>query len=485
MPKLNTRWVVGVMVIAILGVACSDGNSGGGNEPEATGITISGGNNQAGLPGAALATPLSVTVTTDAGAPVAGETIVWTIVSGDGSLSADTVETGADGKSSVTWTLGGDVGGNQVKAVWPTHDSVTFHGTGTGQFTVAGGGSNVPGHLTSDLWIADGYAYTGTYSGRGQPGNVVYIWALNGQGAPTLSDSIVVASTSIVSDIQVSEDGHWLSFTTEFGTGNGIYAYELTTPGHAVFRASTTGVSLHTGTLATIGGKLYSFTAKDPGSCALRVYDLSGAAAGTITAPSSTPIPDHYCIHDTFVRDGYAFVFAWDEGLYIFDVGKGDHGGSPANPMLISHTGSQASPKFGGQTHNGWWYWSPSGEKKYLFIGEEGPGTLGASSSGDIHVVDVSDFTHPVEVGSYSLPGAGTHNFWVDETREILYAAYYNGGVVALDISGDLSGNLANREIARITPGGAGNTYVWGVMLYNGSLYASDMLSGLWQLNTP
>ena len=83
------------------------------------------------------------------------------------------------------------------------------------------------------------------------------------------------------------------------------------------------------------------------------------------------------------------------------------------------------------------------------------------------------------------MTGAGTHNFWVDETRQILYAAYYNGGVVALDISGTLRGDLSSREIARIKPGGTGNTYVWGVMLYNGSLYASDMLSGLWQLSVP
>ena len=33
---------------------------------------------------------------------------------------------------------------------------------------------------------------------------------------------------------------------------------------------------------------------------------------------------------------------------------------------------------------------------------------------------------------------AGTHNFWVDEPSGILYAAYYNGGVRALDVRGDL-----------------------------------------------
>ena len=34
-----------------------------------------------------------------------------------------------------------------------------------------------------------------------------------------------------------------------------------------------------------------------------------------------------------------------------------------------------------------------------------------------------------------------------------------------------------------IKPGGEGNTYVWGVMLSGGTLYATDMLSGFWALD--
>jgi hypothetical protein len=56
---------------------------------------------------------------------------------------------------------------------------------------------------------------------------------------------------------------------------------------------------------------------------------------------------------------------------------------------------------------------------------------------------------------------------------------------VALDVSGTLAGSLASREIARFRPGGAGQTYVWGVTLQNGYLYAIDMLTGLWQLGVP
>jgi hypothetical protein len=99
--------------------------------------------------------------------------------------------------------------------------------------------------------------------------------------------------------------------------------------------------------------------------------------------------------------------------------------------------------------------------------------------------VDVSDLAHPSEVAVFHLDGAGTHNFWMDEARQVLYAAYYNGGVVALDVSGTLSGDLSNRLIAEIQPGGDGDTYTWGVQLAGGSLYAIDMLSGLWQLKVP
>ena len=54
--------------------------------------------------------------------------------------------------------------------------------------------------------------------------------------------------------------------------------------------------------------------------------------------------------------------------------------------------------------------------------------------------------------------------------------------MVALDVSGELEGDLSDRLIGRIRPGGDTDTFTWGVMLAGGSLYASDMLSGLWQL---
>jgi hypothetical protein len=205
---------------------------------------------------------------------------------------------------------------------------------------------------------------------------------------------------------------------------------------------------------------------------------------GKVKLAATVPIPPNYGIHDTFVRDGIAFVCAWNSGIMIYDVGKGSHGGSPTNPVLVGQLVTNDDNVNGGpQVHNAWWFWNPNtSEKKYLFIGQEGPGKIGTSSLGDVHVVDVSDLTHPTEVAFFTLAGAGAHNVWMDEPNQILYVAYYNAGVVALDVSGTLSGDLSSRLISNVQPGGAGNTYTWGIQLYKGSLYAIDMLSGLWQL---
>lgn len=208
-------------------------------------------------------------------------------------------------------------------------------------------------------------------------------------------------------------------------------------------------------------------------------FDVTGLVNSGPVLLTSVPIPENYGLHDTFVRDGVAFAFAWNTGVQIYDVGIGLAGGSPSNPKLLSQLGVS-----GGAVHNGWWFHNPNtGEKKYLFVGQEGPANLFTTSSGDIFVMDVSDLRNPVQVATYHMNGAGTHNFWVDEQNEILYAAYYNGGVVSLDISGTLSGDLSSRVIDIHEPN-PGNSFVWGVLGANGSIYASDMINGLYQLST-
>lgn len=192
----------------------------------------------------------------------------------------------------------------------------------------------------------------------------------------------------------------------------------------------------------------------------------------------------NYGVHDTFVRDGLAFVAAWNTGLLIYDVGNGRKGGSPENPQFVSSVVTSANGIQGGPAvHNAWWFHNPvTQEKRYLFIGQEGPSTVGGAASGDIHIVDVSNLDAPTEVGFIHVPGAGTHNFWMDEARQVLYAAYYNGGIIAVDVSGTLAGDISQRIMVQSQIAGA-ETYTWGVMLAGNTVYAADMGTGLWALD--
>lgn len=200
---------------------------------------------------------------------------------------------------------------------------------------------------------------------------------------------------------------------------------------------------------------------------------------------NSIPFPPNYGVHDTFVRDGFLVVCAWNSGVFVYDIGGGQQGASPAAAVLLANfVPSDAGVPGGPQVHNAWWlHHRATDSRRYVFVGQEGPSVMGERSSGDIHVIDLADLSSPKEVGTFRLQDAGTHNFWVDEEKAILYAGYYNGGVVALDVSGTPTGNLSTRLLAHSTPGGPGNTWVWGVHLRDGALWAIDMLSGLWKLD--
>jgi hypothetical protein len=458
-------------------------------------MALKDGDGQTATVGSPLTQPLRVTVLDASGAPVSGVAVQWTVLSGGGSLSASSTETAADGTTAATFTLGAAVGTQKAQAAVPglAGSPVVFTANATpgepavSTLVVAGGGNNVPERFTSDLWVYGSYAYTGTWGTRSAAGNVIMVWQLGAGGAPVLADSVKIAGINTVSDVEVSEDGTLLLATGEYGDGAGLYLFSLASPGHPTLLGKSlvpeANGGLHTGTFAMINGRRYVFAARDPAvsTPALMIYDVTDPSAPVVV--STIAVPANYGAHDQLVRDGLAFSFIWNSGFRIYDVGNGMLGGTPADPKLVSSFVTAATGSDAPEVHNGWWFHNPvTGEKRYLFIGQEGPGTIGSRSQGDIHVVDVSNLAAPVEVAFYHMPGAGTHNFWMDEARQVLYAAYYNGGVVALDVSGTLIGDLASREIARLQPGGSGNTYVWGVQLANGSLYASDMLSGLWQI---
>src|SRR4029078_747876 len=122
---------------------------------------------------------------------------------------------------------------------------------------------------------------------------------------------------------------------------------------------------------------------------------FTATAAAAVPAPplvATVEVPANYGAHDTYVRDGIAFLCAWNTRTIILDVGGGGHGGSPSTPVELGRLVTSANGVAGGaQVHNAWWFHNPvAAEKRYVFVGQEGPGSVGTSAQGDIHVVDVS-----------------------------------------------------------------------------------------------
>jgi hypothetical protein len=351
---------------------------------------------------------------------------------------------------------------------------------------------------TGELFVRGNTAYTTSWGTRAATGNTVYVWDVSGN-TPVLADTVAVAGATTTGDVAASDDGSILVVATE-RSGGSIAIYSLSDPRHpkllSRFTNAHTDPGVHTAEVGRVNGKLYAFLSIDP---------ASGIPARLVTVDLSNPsdprevftkVTGNPYVHDTYVRDGLLFVALWNDGVDIWDVGGGGAGGSPENPVVLGNVKT-----LGGQVHNVWWYHDPSGRKRYAFVGQEGPGVIGSASIGDVHVIDVSDLTKPKEVAFFHVPNAGTHNFSVDEKNELLYAAYYNGGVQVVDVHGDLGTCAASEQdltggITRCNLNTMGRRYltglltqnrtiyVWGVQYVSGYLYASDMLNGLWKMKS-
>ncbi len=349
---------------------------------------------------------------------------------------------------------------------------------------------------TAEVNVYGSYAYTSTWGRRGSVvGNAVKVWDIRGN-QPMLVDSLIISGATTTGDVQVIADAKLLAVATE-RAGGSLVLYDLADPAHPalITRYSTpnTQNGVHTAEVQRVNGTLYAFLSIDPAGTAaarLTIVDLTTPADPREVFSQVMGKP---FVHDVFVRDGLLFTALWDDGMTIWDIGGGNRGGSPSSPVVVGNVRT-----VGGAVHNIWWFHDQlTGAKRYAFIGEEGPGAIGSSASGNIHVVDIGDMAAPREVAFYHVEGAGTHNFSVDERGAVLYAAYYNGGVRAIDVRGDL-GNCAaaarsadgrcdlramGREMARWPGDGGPSVYVWGVQQVGGFVYASDMLGGLWKLD--
>ncbi len=339
---------------------------------------------------------------------------------------------------------------------------------------------------TSDLWVWEGvdgrdYAITGTHSGHGS----TYWWDVTDPASPVLTDSLIVDART-TNDVKVSEDGELCVISREGASNrrNGIVIVDCTDPRN--IRVVSTYDDELTGGVHNLFIHDDHVYAVNNGT-RFDVINIADPANPHRVGRFELDTPGH-AIHDIWIVDGIAYTSNWNDGVAVIDVGGGDRGGSPSNPVEIARFRD-----IGGATHAAFPYLSPTG-RFYIFMGDEigAPAFDGQEDgrtpefmTGYIHVVDFTDPENPEEVARYEIPEAGSHNMWIEDDR--LYAAFYQGGLRVLDISGELKGNLYHqgREIAvykAYDPDGfvANAPFTWGPQMHKGNLFFSEYFSGMW-----
>jgi len=361
------------------------------------------------------------------------------------------------------------------------------------------GHGRVKDRATSDLWVWEApngrdYAMTGTHSAAGH----AYIWDVTDPENLEMVD-VVHVDARTVNDVKISEDGATAVISREGASNrrNGLVLLDVSDPGTGVTKLAEYDDQL-------TGGVHNTFIH------AGHVYALSGGRRFDIINIEDPSVPHRVgsfaldnparSIHDVWVVDGIAYSANWSDGVAVIDVGGADKGGTPQDPKLVGQF-----PFPTGWNHAVYPYRSVSTGKFYIFAGDEaartgrysplaeiGTGTPGYDDEptrwrGWIHILEWDEnFEAPPRlVGRYEVPEAGSHNIWIED--DVMYVAFYNGGLRVVDVSGELLGNLyrQGREIARFLPldpeGFLPNApQVWGAQPHKGIIYFSDRNSGLW-----
>ena len=350
---------------------------------------------------------------------------------------------------------------------------------------------------TTDLWpwtAKNGrdYVLVGTWGADGY----ALIFDITDLNRPVKTDSVKVDARTI-NDVTISPDGRYGALSREGASNrvNGVVILDLAEPAHPKI-ASTFSEQL-------TGGVHNMFATND------NLFAVSGGAKYVIIDVRDIYKPKYVSeyahpyarLHDLWVRDGIAYSAQGGVGTVIVDVGNGKYGGTIEKPKLINvfpvNSGHEIFP-----------YDQKGTGKRYLFIGDEEmnrhgrvwegtqyrligadgkppKGEIAQTSGGYTHIVDATDLKNLRKVGRYHLEDYGSHDIVVED--DILYQAYYDGGLRLVDVSGELLGNLAEqrREIAVFKPfdpdGYTANaSFVMNAMPWKGHVLFTDFNSGLW-----
>ena len=335
-------------------------------------------------------------------------------------------------------------------------------------------------HHSADMWAFEGvdgrdYAYIGTFAY-----DWMKVWDVTDPANPVLTDSVQVDARRI-NDVKIHPNNRLGIITREGASSrrNGIVLLDLSDPAHPFVSSEYTETVTGGVHNVWIDGENDLVYAVHNGTSEVHIIDISDPAQPAEVGRWGIQ-KQSKSLHDVIVQDGYAYLSYWNDGVVMLDVGAGTHGGTPRDPQFVS----QFEYPVPNNSHTAFRY------GRYLFIGDEVfPSGWNVDqpieASGYVHVVDYTDIENPVEVATYEVPGAGAHNFWIE--NDLMYIGYYQAGLRVVDVSGELRGDLyaQGREIAFIKTTDENTTVAnwsmtFGAQIFKGNIYTGDLNSGLW-----
>lgn len=341
-----------------------------------------------------------------------------------------------------------------------------------------------------DVVVHGTTAYLATLSGR------LLAFDLRDPARPVLADSLILAADT-VHGLALSDDGQVavVARSAAAPERNGLVILDLADPLHPRVLAEYQA-TLPAGARSVFLDGRTAFVADNAGT--LRIISLATPSAPREVggwAMNDSGTGRH--LRGIHVRDGLAYLAYWRHGLIILDVGNGLQNGSAERPELVSHYAYSVAdwypPDMSAGAH------AVLRHGNHLFLADEvRPGGADWASRervpgvGMVHVFDITDPAAPVRVAEYRLPERGALGLAAE--GDVLYVAFGEGGLRALDIGGALRGDLdaQGREIGAVWTGDSAGyrpnlPMARSVALAEGLAVVSDQNSGLWvvRLSTP
>jgi len=293
--------------LAVVALCACGGGDGGGGGGQASSIALNSGDNQIGAAGTPLTDSLAVIVKDNAGTPLPGVTVTWSVTAGGGSVSPTSRISDASGISKTRRTLGPNAGTQTARATTGILTPVNFSAIAQIQ-----GAVNIANATTGPL--------TDTVQATKAESLDVQVTDQNAAVVPGVAVAWASASGTVSANNVV---------TTVNGHSRVLYTY-----------GTTAGAQTATATVTGLVGSPVTITFQATAGTATNIVKTTGDGG---TAPPSAPVNYTITARDAHNNPTQGVTIDWA-------VGAGGGSITPAQNVTAANGTATAQRTLGGAT---------------------------------------------------------------------------------------------------------------------------------------